>query len=50
MYRTNSDVKEKIDRIQMKHHCCGAKRYSEWFRVAWVDTAFVDVMSVATQQ
>jgi len=50
MYRTNGDVKEKIDMIQMQYQCCGAQRYSEWFRVPWVDTTFVNVMSVVNQQ
>jgi len=50
MYRTNGDVKEKIDKVQMHHHCCGAKRYSDWFRVSWVDTTYVNLMSVANQQ
>ena len=50
MYRTNGDVKERIDTIQMQYHCCGAQRYSEWFRVSWVDTTFVNLMSVVNQQ
>jgi len=50
LYRTNGDVKNMIDRIQMQNHCCGADRYSDWFRVSWVDTAFVKLMSVKNQQ
>jgi len=50
MYRTNGDVKEKIDKVQLHYRCCGAKRYSDWFRVSWVDTTYVDLMSVANQQ
>jgi len=50
MYRTNGDVKETIDRIQMQNHCCAAEQYSEWFRVSWVDTTYVNLMSPANQQ
>jgi hypothetical protein len=41
-YRTKSETKKAIDRLQMDNRCCGAKVYSEWFRVAWIDAEYID--------
>ncbi|XP_067133015.1 peripherin-2-like [Centruroides vittatus] len=41
-YRLRPRVKIVVDNTQIHYSCCGVKDYEDWFRVPWIDKAFVD--------
>ena len=42
-YRDHVDVKRRVDALQSDLQCCGDRKYTDWFRVAWVPDEFVDI-------
>ena len=42
-YNTSSEAKRRVDILQIGFACCGLKGYSDWFKVAWYNTKYLDV-------
>ena len=34
-YEEDKDVRDLIDKVQKKYHCCGMKSYKDWFKSDW---------------
>ncbi|GLV34786.1 hypothetical protein CBL_09267 [Carabus blaptoides fortunei] len=37
-YKSDSRVKVRLDILQISFHCCGSRKYKEWFEIPWFDS------------
>jgi hypothetical protein len=42
-YGKSSVIKKSVDEMQLEFQCCGSKEAQDWFLVAWIDNAFLDL-------
>lgn len=38
IYKSNTEIKSRIDALQIKYQCCGSQSYKEWFDIPWYRT------------
>lgn len=37
-YASNINMKISVDRLQIRHKCCGHNNFQDWFRIPWIRT------------